>query len=231
MFAVDVRGMERELRKLTGVVSCAIADGVVTVLLSEDADAAAVAKEATAIAGAFGASSVRVLESPLAIAAARKPARPFVLARPRVAAGTAVAAALALIATIVPIGRKVAPRVSPPAAFRPAPAPANAPLAAVIVPGPGAPARAARTRTVVAAPPGSSQNDDGSTTIAPRGPVTGSPARPAAPQPAPAPSNGGCREQGKAVGRANHEGPGNRSWHRHHSHADAHDHEHWFDCG
>lgn len=220
---MDLRGLERDLRKLPGVVACAIAGDTVSILLSGNADRNLVGAEAAEIARKYGAPSVRILESPDA-AVTRRVATPM---RARVAIGTAVAAAIAVIASLVPVARKVAPK--PPAAIRPASAsdlagalppimiPQARPLAAPRhVPTTGGPVAVAGRVGVPAAPAPASRQ--------PVAPVNQSVAGPTEADP-----SSECGPPGDAQGRHNHEGEGNQSRHRHQGSNHSH-YEHWFDC-
>ena len=127
-----MRSLERELRSIRGVIACAIAGDGVSLLLAEDADVDVIREEATTIAATYGVS-VRILAAPTTAAVPRRPAT----ARSRYAAGALVAAAIGALIAVLPAGKKLAPRLVPPAAFGPsfAPEPAAPPNRVVRVPG------------------------------------------------------------------------------------------------
>lgn len=226
---MDLGGFERDLRRLPGVVACSVGAAGVSVLLSESADPGSVLREASEIAARYGAGPVRVLESPDARPLVRRRMSPM---RARVAFGTAAAAAVALVASLVPVGKRLAPKPAPPAAVRPAPAGESGfALAPVVVPAastaPAAPGTgsASATPAVTIGAAGTTAAPDVEERVslpAASGPRTPSTTR--------LPAGSGCDTNGKAHGRVTHEGAGNRSWHRHHTHAHSHSRAHWFDC-
>ncbi|MCA1834248.1 MAG: hypothetical protein ABR548_04145 [Actinomycetota bacterium] len=115
---MDFGGLEAELRSIPGVVACSVVDGVVSMLIAEDADEERVRALAVPVVAAYGAGELRVLAASRPVFARSRSGRSS-----RVVAVALVALVLVGIVAILPVARHIAPRRNPPLAFGPSFAP------------------------------------------------------------------------------------------------------------
>jgi hypothetical protein len=116
---VNVPALERELRAIPGIVSCAVAGDRVSVLLDPDANQAAVKRAAAAVAQRYGMGAPDLL-----VPASARAQRWRIPRAPIVVAGASVA----VLGSLLPLATKSLPRTPPVVLHAAPPAPATPPV-------------------------------------------------------------------------------------------------------